>query len=288
MSNPPAPRPNQFLPGANATNLVAWLLFSIMFAPVLTWLVQIWGTSLYDAHGAVVPFLVAGMLFSRKRELAGAPHTPDPTGLALTGAGVLLLLTSLLVGFNMLGGVALVVAATGMVWTLWGRMVLRWVAFPLAFLLLMLPINYPLEILIGFRLRLLATKLSTLLLHLLGIATQVHGTIITTSHFTVSIESPCSGLKTLSALLLAGTVLAYFLHKRWWHRGLIILLIPPVALLANALRNTVIILIGHNYGEAAAMGWLHAGSGLVVFLLAVTLLILVSEILLWQRKPTSS
>ena len=105
MSNPPAPRPNQFLPGANATNLVAWLFFSIMFAPVLTWLVQIWGTSLYDAHGAVVPFLVAGMLFSRKRELAGAPHTPDPTGLALTGAGVLLLLTSLLVGFNMLGGV---------------------------------------------------------------------------------------------------------------------------------------------------------------------------------------
>ena len=78
-----------------------------------------------------------------------------------------------------------------MVWTLWGRMVLRWVAFPLAFLLLMLPINYPLEILIGFRLRLLATKLSALLLSLLGLKLEVHGTVITTSQFAVAIERPC-------------------------------------------------------------------------------------------------
>ena len=83
-------------------------------------------------------------------------------------------------------------------------------------------------------------------------------------------------------------MVAFFLHKRVWHRVLILLLIAPVALAANALRNTTIILIGHNYGEAAAMGWLHAFSGLAVFLLSLLLLVLISEILLWRRKPASS
>jgi exosortase len=268
--------------------LLAWLLAIFLFAPVIQWLVHTWTTSVYDAHGAVVPVLVAGMILSRKGPLTTAARGPSPVGLTLTSVGLLLLLLALLMNFNMLGGVALIVVAAGMVWTLWGAAVLRMVSFPLTFLLLMLPLNYPLEVLLGFRLRLLATKLSAMLLSLTGLHVDVHGTVITTSKFAVAIESPCSGLKTLSALLLVGLVLAYCLHKPWMHRALIILLIAPMALLANALRNTAIILIGHNYGEQAAMGWLHEFSGLMVFLLAVALLILFSETLLWRRKPASA
>ena len=288
MSPASKPAPARPTPGVTATPWVAWLLFGLLFQPVLRWLIHIWTHSGYDAHGALVPFVAAGMIWSRKPALQRAPHAPKPAGLLLAGAGLLLLLASQLTNFNLLGGLALVVAAAGMVWTLWGDAVARLLSFPLAFLLLMLPINYPLEILLGFPLRMLSTRLSAMLLGWLGVATTIHGTIITTARFAVSIESPCSGLKTLSALLLAGLMVAFFLHKRVWHRVLILLLIAPVALAANALRNTTIILIGHNYGEAAAMGWLHAFSGLAVFLLSLLLLVLISEILLWRRKPASS
>ena len=289
MNHLPAPEKTRISLGFSSFVFgLAWLLVVVLFLPVLLWLLHTWITSTYDAHGALVPLIVAGMVFTHRGALALAPRASAPAGLALTGAGLAFLLTALLMNFNLLGGIALVVVLAGMVWTLWGRAVLRILAFPLAFLLLMLPLNYPLEILIGFRLRLLATKLSALLLSLLGLKIEVHGTVITTSQFAVAIESPCSGLKTLSALLLTGLVLAFFLHKRWWQRSLIILLIPPMALLANAVRNTTIILIGHNYGEKAAMGWLHGFSGLVVFLLAVALLILFSEVLLWRRKSASS
>ena len=287
MSSFLAPTTWRFLK-TQALPLTAGAVALALFAPIVCWLTHTWVTSSYDAHGALVPLLAAGMVISQRQALATAPHATAPAGLSLTSAGVALLLAALLMNFNLLGGVALVVVAAGMVWTLWGRTVLHLVAFPLAFLLLMLPINYPLEILLGFPLRMLSTKLSALFLGLLGIATEVHGTLITTSHFAVSIESPCSGLKTLSALLLTGLTLAYFLHKSWWRRGLIVLLIAPVALLANALRNTTIILIGHNYGEPAAMGWLHAFSGLVVFLLSMVMLILASEVRLWRQKPASS
>ena len=265
----------------------AWLLLIFLFAPVVSWLVKTWTVSMYDAHGALAPLLAGGMILTRRRELAALPCASDARGLCLAGAGIMILLTALLMNFNMLGGVALIVTLAGMIWTLCGAAVLRLLAFPLAFLLLMLPLNYPLEVVLGFRLRLLATQVSTLFLSWVGIPVEVQGTVISTSQFSVAIESPCSGLKTLSALLLAGMTQAFFLHKRWWERGVILLLVPPVALLVNAMRNTVIVLIGHYYGESAAMGWLHGFSGVMTFLLAMVILIVFSEVLLWRRKSAS-
>jgi len=266
----------------------AWILLILLFAPVISWLVKTWTVSMYDAHGALAPFLAGGMIFARRRTLATLPCAPDARGLWLVGASIVILLTALLMNFNMLGGAALIVALAGMIWTLCGAAVLRSLTFPIAFLLLMLPLNYPLEVVLGFRLRFLATQLSTLFISWVGIPVEVQGTVISTPHFTVAIESPCSGLKTLSALMLAGMTQAYFLHKRWWERGAILLLVPPVALLVNAMRNTAIVLIGHYYGESAAMGWLHGFSGVMTFLLAMIILIIFSEVLLWRQKSTSA
>ena len=77
-------------------------------------------------------------------------------------------------------------------------------------------------------------------------------------------------------------------HPRWRDRTVILLLIPPVAIVANAVRNMTITLIGHYHGRAAAMGSLHTFSGLLVFMLAVVLLIFISEVLLWRRTSTSA
>jgi exosortase len=273
---------------SRAPALVAWFFALALFAPVLGWLAHIWSTSIYDAHGVLVPFIAAVMVFSRRRDLAAAPHAPAGAGLWLVAAGAGLLLAALLMDFKLLGGVALVLTLAGLVWALWGGAALRTLAFPLGFLLLMLPLNYPLEIFAGFPLRVLSVKLTAALLHLGGLDVTVEGTLIATSQFQVAIESPCSGLKTLSALLMTGLVLAFFLHPRWRERAVILLLIPPVAIVANAVRNMVIVLLGHYRGREVAMGALHTFSGLLVFLLAVALLILISEALQWRRTSTSA
>ena len=236
----------------------------------------------------LVPFIAGVMVLSRRRALTAAARAPEGGGLWLVAAGAGLLLVALLMDFNLLGGVALVVTLAGLVWTLWGRVALRLLAFPLGFLLLMLPLNYPLEIFAGFPLRVLSVKLTAGLLRLIGMDVTVQGTLIATPQFQVAIESPCSGLKTLSALLMTGLVLAYFLHPRWRERAVILLLIPPVAIVANAVRNMTITLIGHYHGREAAMGSLHNFSGLLVFLLSVALLIFISEALLWRKTSTSA
>jgi len=268
--------------------LVAWFVALALFAPVIGWLVHIWSTSIYDAHGVLVPFIAAIMVLSRRGALTAAPRAPAGTGLGLVALGALLLLAALLMDFNLLGGVALVVTLAGLIWSLWGGAVLKALVFPLGFLLLMLPLNYPLEIFAGFPLRVLSVKLTAGLLRLIGMDVTVQGTLISTTQFHVAIESPCSGLKTLSALLMTGLVLAFFLHRGWRARALILLLIPPVAILANAVRNMTITLIGHHYGRDAAMGFLHNFSGMAVFILAVVLLIIFSELILWRRKSISA
>jgi len=268
--------------------LFAWFLAVALFAPVIGWLVHVWSTSVYDAHGVLVPFIAVIMVLSQRRAWAVTPRAPAGAGLWLVAAGALLLLAALLMDFNLLGGVALIVTLAGLAWSLWGGALLQQLAYPLAFLLLMLPLNYPMEIFAGFPLRILSVKLTAAMLRFSGLAVTVQGTLITTSHFQVAIESPCSGLKTLSALLMTGLVLAYFLHPRWRDRAVILVAIPPVAIVANAVRNMTITLIGHYHGRAAAMGSLHAFSGLLVFLLAVTLLIFISEALLWRKKSSAA
>ncbi len=274
-------------PGSRPLALAACFAGLALFAPVIGWLIHTWSTSVYDAHGVLVPFLVALMIWSRRRVLAETTPAPAGVGLWLVSLGSTLLLAALLMNFNLLGGVALVVTLAGMVWTLWGGAVAAKLAFPLTFLLLMLPLNYPLEIFAGFPLRLLSVKLTAGLLRLLGFEVTVQGTLIATSQFHVAIESPCSGLKTLSALLMTGLVMAFFLHQGWRARALMLVLIPPVAVVANAIRNLAITLIGHYHGREAAMGFLHTFSGLAVFLLAVALLILFSELILWRKKSNS-
>ena len=73
-------------------------------------------------------------------------------------------------------------------------------------------------------------KLTAGLLRLIGMDVTVQGTLLATSQFQVAIESPCSGLKTLSALLMTGLILAFFLHPRWRDRAVLLLLIPPFVL----------------------------------------------------------
>jgi exosortase len=267
--------------------LITCFVALALFAPVFGWLIHTWSTSIYDMHGIIVPFIAGVMIFSRRRELAGTPAAPSGMGLWLVVCGSVLLLVSLLMNLHLLGGLALVVTLAGMVWTWWGGAVAAKLAFPLGFLLLMLPLNYPLEIFAGFPLRVLSVKLTAALLRLIGVDVLVQGTLLATSQFQLAIESPCSGLKTLSALLMTGLVLAFFLHQGWRARLVLLVLIPPVAIVANAVRNMTITLLGHYRGPEAAMGAMHTFSGLIVFLLAVALLILFSELILWRGKSNS-
>ena len=257
------------------------------FFPVLLWLVHTWTTSIYDAQGCLAPLIVMAVIIVKRRDLAMMDKAPTYGGMPLVLLGIALMLAAVMMDIKMAMGVAMIVTLAGLIWCLWGMAVFSWALMPLSLLVLMLPLNYPMEVFIGFPMRMLATKLTAGLLKLSGLAVTVQGTMISTSKYQMVIDTPCSGIRTLAAMLLVGLTLAYLAHRHWMDRLIVILLLAPVAILANAVRNYVIALIGHRFGSETAAGFVHVLSGVVVFIVSMLLLILLSEFLLWRRHRLS-
>jgi exosortase/archaeosortase family protein len=74
-------------------------------------------------------------------------------------------------------------------------------------------------------------------------------------------------------------------QARWRYALLLVLLIVPVALIANFFRVLILILLTYHAGEAAAQGFLHNFAGIVMFAIALMTIFGLDVILkpLWDR-----
>jgi exosortase len=99
------------------------------------------------------------------------------------------------------------------------------------------------------------------------------GTSIHAPGYIFRVAAACSGLKSLIALGTLTVLVAYVLSGPAWKRLLLAAAAVPVAVLANIVRIMVVVLVGTSFGERAAEGFFHQGSGLVVFLVALFLLV---------------
>ena len=190
--------------------------------------------------------------------------------MAVLAAGVLgaeLFLTRL----SMLGGVA------GAVLFLYGWNHLRVLAFPLAFLLLMIPIPAIVFNQVAFPLQLLASRFGELALAATGVPVLREGNVITLANTTLEVAEACSGIRSLISLLTLAIVFGYFVDRRPWVRVTLALASVPVAIVANGMRVAGTGIAAHRMGPDAAEGFFHTFSGWFVFLVAFALLFAVQR-----------
>lgn len=84
------------------------------------------------------------------------------------------------------------------------------------------------------------------------------------------VEDACSGLRSLSSLIVVTLLYIYIKNKPSWRYALfIVLLIIPVAVLANIIRIIILVLITYHMGDAAAQSFLHNTAGVVMFVAAL-------------------
>jgi exosortase len=90
------------------------------------------------------------------------------------------------------------------------------------------------------------------------------GTLLSVQGLPVSVEAACSGLNTLQAMLIAGTLAAYVQigdrKHYWWHLPALV----AVAWLANTLRILVICVMALSAGPELASGSFHFLGGWAV------------------------
>jgi exosortase len=260
---------------------------AVVFAPALHAMARVWTSLDYYSHGFLVP-VVAWWIFAAKRKQLGPP-LHDWRGLAAIAVSALALGLGFVTSSPTWMGLAWVGAVCGLVLHLWGPAGLKLQAFPLAFLLFMVPLPAALLNPIIVRLQLWASAAGVDALQLLGYSVLREGNVmLLPGGDRLFVDEACSGITSIVTLLPLGTVLAYLGERSALRRTLIVLAILPIAMFGNFLRVVLTVAGAERFGsERVLAGPLHESAGLLTFLFACALLIGLRVLLraLPERRP---
>jgi len=231
-------------------------------------MVGIWARSETFAHGFLILPISLFLIWTRRREVAKLVPAPDYLGFVLVAGAGLVWLVAAAGQVQVVQQYAMVAMIPAAVIALAGREVAWALAFPLAFLLLGVPIG---EALVPPLMDLTA-DFTVAALRLTGLPVFREGTFFTIPSGHWSIVEGCSGLRYLIASITVGVLYAYLSYQKLWKRLLFIALSVAVPILANGLRAYMIVMIAHLSDMKLALGidhliygWLFFG--LVMFLL---------------------
>lgn len=248
------------------------LLVGILYFPTLRWLAHEWWSNDYYTHGPLVLMIAGALLWRRRR--AFWYRVPENRGLVGVGIGLAAHLIGSAWRAPYISALSLPILTAGLVTYFMGMPALRMVAFPLAFAWFAVPLPFVEQA--SVPLQALTAAASTTLARLWGIPAQVQGAQITLASCSLQVGAPCSGLRSIVALLTLDVLFVYLVDGPAWARGVLLAMAIPMALIANIVRVALLLVIAQSWGAEAGLHYFHDYSSPVLFLVAVLLLMGVS------------
>ena len=226
------------------------------------------------SYGWYIPLFSLYVLWQERRKIFESVGNPSAVGLIFVLPSIFVGfvgIRGLQVRFEILGFIGLLF---GLTWTFFGRRTVGSVLFPIGFLLFCLPLHSYLD-LVTIHLRLLAVSIASGVLQGCGVEIVRQGTMMAspTGAFAIDIAEPCSGLRSLFAMMALTAGYAYFTQPTWFRRGLLFALSIPIAILGNVARIFSIVIIAATCSSDFATGFYHDYSGYIVFLVAILLMV---------------
>jgi exosortase len=276
---------------AAASAAIVAVAILAVYGGVLASLARQWASDDNYSHGFFVVPLAAFFAWERRRALAHARVRSSAIGLVVISIGLVLLLAGRFGAELFLTRVSLLVVLAGAILYVWGAPALRILTFPLAFLLLMIPLPAIVFNQIAFPLQLLASRTGEVVIAAAGIPVLREGNVLQLPTRALEVAEACSGIRSLVSLLMLAIVLGYFTERRTGVRVLIVLAAIPIAILANAARVAGTALAAEWVSPAAAEGFFHTFSGWLMFVVAFAGLLAFQRLAArahgWRGRPHS-
>jgi len=259
--------------------------FALMYWHVFAKLVHDWWTDDNYSHGFLIIPIALYLAWERRRAFADAPLRLSIFGLIVVIGSIAVLLAGILGAELFLTRISILGTVAGSVLFLFGWRRLRILAFPLAFLFLMIPLPAIIFNQIAFPLQLFASRVGELALTTVDIPVLREGNVLILANTSLEVAEACSGIRSLVSLLTLGIVFGYFADQRGWVRALIALSTIPIAVITNGARVAGTGVAAHQFGPGAAEGFLHEFSGWVIFVLAFMMIITLQWLLVRLVPP---
>lgn len=243
----------------------AWgLLLGLTFADWAAMAGQWWHSSTY-AHVLLVPPIIAWLVAQRASLLGRLTPLAWAPGLGMVALAMALWLAGRLAGVAEMSEAGAVAALGGAAVLMLGPRVSAGLAFPLCYMMFLVPIG---DELIP-TLQTITATLTIALVHASGIRASIDGVFIGTPAGLFQIAAACSGVKFLVAMVAFGVLAAHVCFLSWVRRGVFLAACVIVPVLANGVRAWGTIAVGQWRGAAYAGSFDHIVYGWIFFALVI-------------------
>ena len=244
----------------------------------------------YDyEHGRFIPVVIAFLLWRSRKEIAAAPRSSWTPALALVLFAIVLFVLSARTMQVRLAAVGFPLLVWGIIAYGWGKDVARHFVFPCFLFAFAIPLPGLIQATNG--LQIVATKMAYGVSTLLGADIVASGTSINSTTpgawpSALEIAEGCSGIRSLVALTFISAVYGQLTQNTWWKKVALMAATLPLAILANSLRVTTIVLIAEYYSPDFAAKTYHNFSGFIFFPLGLAGLLLVGFLINggWKKQ----
>ena len=251
------------------------VLILAIYHNTIIWLLNAWLNDPYYSHGILVPLISGYLIWNRRAELSELDKEPSSLGIPVIVAGLLVHGIGLFRTFRFASAISIAVVLAGMILFIYGSDVMKSLLFPICFLFFMAPI--PVAPVIGAALQAPSAASAASLVSALGVQASTTGSEIHLAKSAFDVGAPCSGLRSIISLLTLAALYAYLLEGSMYMKAAIFLSAVPIAIAANILRISSILLVANAYGGEAAMSFFHSFSSPLLFSMAIIGLLIVGR-----------
>jgi exosortase C (VPDSG-CTERM-specific) len=167
------------------------------------------------------------------------------------------------------------------VFLFFGRDWMRAAAFPLAYLVFMIPMPDAMADALETASQYASAEVANILFQLSGTPILRAGRVFQLPNITIEVAQECSGIRSSWVLLLTSILAANLFLKTSWRRTVLVAFIIPLGILRNGFRILVIGLLCVNVGPQMIHSPIHTRGGPLFFALSLIPLFL---LLWWLRK----
>jgi exosortase D (VPLPA-CTERM-specific) len=220
------------------------------------------------SFGLLLPLVSAYLIYLKRDQLVSSPWKPSWIGFAVMISALGLYVIGILGTGRYATRLSFVIFLIGFVVLIAGWGLCKKLSFPLFLLVLTLPLPIRFTADLTLPLQMLSSRLATMLLRLGGMPVFRQGNVIDLGNRQLQVVAACSGLRYILALFALGCIFCYFYQRRPWKVAILLFLIIPGAIIANAFRVAAMGL----FPALQEPGFWHLFSGWLIFVFCFALL----------------